>query len=90
MVERDGPDGVVKIEIILEGSVIALPPHHVVRAELTLALPNFSNIFVVDLGSFICTVHSSFLSSYQAVGLSKSPGLAIPLAPMGPSSGREK
>ena len=36
------------------------------------------------------TFHCSSLSSYQATGYLKSPGLARPFAPIGPSSGSDK
>lgn len=69
MVERNGTDGVVKIQVVLEGSVVTLPSHHVIWTELAFTFPNFTHILVENLSSFICTVHSSFLSSNQAVGL---------------------
>jgi hypothetical protein len=90
VIKRNRADGVVKIQVVLEGSVVTLPPNNIIRTELTLAFPNLTDVLVVDLNSIFCTVHSSFLSSYHAVGLSKSPGLANPFAPIGPSSGSEK
>jgi hypothetical protein len=47
VVVGDGADGVVELEVVLEGGVVAPPSHHIVGTELSLGLVHYSDIFVV-------------------------------------------
>lgn len=85
MIEGDRPDGVVQLQVVFVRRIVALPAHHVIWRVFILALVDVPDVFVVYLNSLRCTFHGSCLSSNQAVGYSKSPGLARPFAPMGPS-----
>lgn len=62
MVEGDGADGVVEVEVVLAGRVVAAPSHHIVGTEFAAALEDLADVFVVDLHGQRCTVHSYFLS----------------------------
>ena len=62
VVVGDGADGVVELEVVLAGRVVAAPPDHVVRAEVAAALEHLPDVFVVDLNGQTCTLHSYFLS----------------------------
>lgn len=90
VVVGDGPNCVVQVQIVFECSVISSPAYRVIGRVMALSLEHLADILIDDLGKEKFTIQSSFLSSYQAVGKLKSLGLARPLAPMGPSSGKLK
>ena len=81
MVEADGVDGVEACEIIGIRGVVAVPGDDVERRVIELGSPQPTLEFRDDLPV-------SSLSSKAATGVRKSRGLARPLEPMGPSSGR--
>lgn len=93
-------------QIVLEGHIVTMPSHHIEDGVILLgheeATLEFRNYLEVFLKEFISQSIFNLLlnvrwylpftsrSSNHATEVSKSLGLAKPLAPMGPKSGKTK
>ena len=84
MVEADRADRVEAREIVFVGRVIAVPGDDVERRMVELGRPEIAHRISAPPRP------GASRSSKAATGVRKSRGLARPLAPIGPSSGRRK